>query len=290
MNPSLTMPNSVGGIPSGTSVADLNGDSLKDILNDMLFPTVNPTYEDENNIFVENADLFYEVGAIFNISFTATFDRGRILVSNNYQDDLAGPPNSFFYTDPSANTLLVDVSTSISPNIQVISNYKALLGVNSWTNRIAYDQGPQPYDNKGNPKDNPLPAGITAIKTVSFEGVYPIFATTNNINTLTKQSLISMSVSQTPEYNLVAETGGGKQAFQISNKWTGIPNSKPLIGIETYNSFSGQWEYQGGNAPASLLAWTTTSDTQIIQGVSENYTQYTYNRPDRSSIRIRLRF
>jgi len=38
LDPSLAMPSSVGGIPAGTLVYDLQGDSVTSILNDLLFP------------------------------------------------------------------------------------------------------------------------------------------------------------------------------------------------------------------------------------------------------------
>ena len=66
--------------------------------------------------------------------------------------------------------------------------------------------------------------------------------------------------------------------------------SRPLLGIQTYNAFTMNWEYEGGNAAQSLLRWTTSSVQETIQGNSINYTRYTYNSTDRSSIQIRLIF
>lgn len=288
LNPTLEMPQSVGGIPAGTTVAELDGDSVKEILNDLLFPTVEPTYQNPNNSFTENAAAYYEVNDTTSISFTATLDRGQILLNGSFQDFRSGPPNSYFYTDPSANSYgPVDVSTSVNPDVQTPGTYLVTQGIQTWTSRIAYDQGPQPLDNKGAPTGSPWPAGTTNSKSVSLEGVYPLFATTVDINTLTKQNLISMSTSVTPGYTLVAETGGAKQQFEIPDKWTDI---NPLVGVQTYNSFAGAWEFQGGSASASLTSWTTTPTSQTIQGVNENYTLYTYNGVDRGSIEIRLIF
>lgn len=44
LDPTLSMPNSVGGIPAGTLVSDLSGDTIVQILDDLFFPTVLPTY------------------------------------------------------------------------------------------------------------------------------------------------------------------------------------------------------------------------------------------------------
>jgi hypothetical protein len=44
LDPTLTMPSSVGGIPAGTAVSDLSGDTLVGLIDDLLFPVVLPTY------------------------------------------------------------------------------------------------------------------------------------------------------------------------------------------------------------------------------------------------------
>jgi len=44
LDPTLAMPNSVGGIVSGTTAGSLSSLNLVQIFNDILFPTVNPTY------------------------------------------------------------------------------------------------------------------------------------------------------------------------------------------------------------------------------------------------------
>jgi hypothetical protein len=44
LDPSLSMPNTVGGIASGTTAGTLSGLNLVQLFDDLLFPTVNPTY------------------------------------------------------------------------------------------------------------------------------------------------------------------------------------------------------------------------------------------------------
>jgi hypothetical protein len=88
--------------------------------------------------------------------------------------------------------------------------------------------------------------------------------------------------------NLVPETGGDKQKIDIPDKWLSQP--RPLVGIQQYNTVSASWEYPGGNAASSLLLWNISTNTHTIAGISENYTQYTYNGTDRSSTQIRLIF
>ena len=108
--------------------------------------------------------------------------------------------------------------------------------------------------------------------STSFEGVYPLFATTSNITTLTQQTLVSMLTGNNISMTLVAETGGNKQKFEIPTAWTGAPTNKPLLGILTYNSVSGNYEYQGGlNLPSTIAAdrrisltyWTIFAEASV---------------------------
>ena len=299
LDPSLAMPNTVGGIPAGTTVYDLQGDSLRSILNDLLFPTVNPTYVAPSGSFNDNVANLQEIGAMINPQFTASFSRGQILVSGNFQDYRSGLPNQYVFTDASANTLLIDASSTSLSNIQTVNNYLVKIGTQSFTSRIYYDAGPQPYDNKGNPYGTPLSAGSVGPYSTSFEGVYPLFATTSNITTLTQQTLVSMLTGNNISMTLVAETGGNKQKFEIPTAWTGAPTNKPLLGILTYNSVSGNYEYQGGlNLPSTIAAdreisltyWTIFAVTESVQGNTINYTRYEYNGTDRGSVQIRLVF
>lgn len=290
LDPSLAMPNTVGGIPAGTTVYDLQGDSLRSILNDLLFPTVNPTYVAPSGSFNDNVANLQEIGAMINPQFTASFIRGQILVSGNFQDYRSGLPNQYVFTDVSANTLLIDVSSSSLSNIQTVNNYLVKIGSQSFTSTIYYDAGPQPYDNKGNPYGTPLSAGSVGPYSTSFEGVYPLFATTSNITTLTQQTLVSMLSGNNISMTLVAETGGNKQKFEIPTSWTGAPTNRPLVGVQQYNTFSSQWDTPGGSLAASLTLWSTSSVTESVQGNIINYTRYEYNGTDRGSVQIRLVF
>ena len=289
LDPSLAMPEDVGGIPAGTTVNDLKGDTLISMWDNLLFPTTYPTLTGPSGSFAMNpTTTLYEVGDTATLTFTSTLNRGSI--NPQYNADSAfrsGPPNYYNFS----GTGLIDVASSANPYIHPAIDVSIIQGNQSWSVQISYDEGVQPFDNKGNPYDSSLAAGtLSATPTRTIEGVYPLFGTTVNITTLTKQSLASMSASPAPTSSgmtLVPETGGNKQKFDIPDKWTAI---NPLVGVQQYNTFSSVWEYPGGSAAASLLVWTTSSTTHSIQAVTENYTRYTYNGVDRSTTQIRLIF
>jgi len=284
LDPSLSMPSTVGGITAGTLVNDLKGDTLIKMWDDLLFPTSYPTLTAPSGSFTMGpTTTLYEVGSNATLTFTTTLNRGSI--NPQYTADSpyrSGLPNNFDFT----GTGLTDASSSAIPYVHPAIDVSIVQGNQSWSAQIGYDEGVQPFDNKGNTYDSSLAAGtLSASPTRTIEGVYPIFATTINITTLTKQlPLVSMSASPAPSSSgmaLVTETGGSKQKFDVPDKWIAI---NPLTAIQQYNTVSSTWE------TISLATWITSSITQTIQGVVENYTRYTYNGVDRSSVQIRLIF
>lgn len=290
LDPSLTMPSAVGGIPAGTRVYDLQGDSLRTILNDLLFPTQYPTLTGPSaTIAVAPTTTLYEVSSNVSLIFTSTLNRGSISPQYNADSPYrSGVPNNFNFggTGPG----LVDISTSTNPYAAPSFDASIPLGSYTWNVVIGHDGGVQPFDSKGNTYDSSLGAGTVNSNTITITGVYPLFATTVSIGTMTKQSLVLMTTSGPITLSMVTESGGNKQAFEVPNAWIGAPTNNPLTGVRTYNTVSGQWEYQGGTAGTSLTYWTSSSTTETIQGQSINYTKYTYNSDDRSAVQIRLEF
>jgi hypothetical protein len=285
LDPSVAMPSTVGGIPAGTKVADLNGDTLSSLWDALLFPVAYPALNNPSGSFnVAPSTTLYEVSTNISLTFTAGFNRGSIspqyTASSPYR---SGLPNNYHFT----GTGLVDASSTALSYSPPAVNYYIKQGNQLWSTTISYDAGVQPYDSKGNVYNSPYPAGSLSGGTITIEGAYPLFGTTISINTLTKQPLLSMISANNIIFAMVAESGGNKQTFEIPNVWL---NSRPLVGIKTYNLLTQQFEYSGGSAAASKTFWTTSADTQIIQTYTIPYTKYTFNSVDRSAIQIQLVF
>ena len=104
----------------------------------------------------------------------------------------------------------------------------------------------------------------------------------------TKQSLQDMSTANNIQINLVSDSGGYKQTFEIPCAWLGAP-TRPLVGVCQFNTVS-WWEYPDGSAGTSLCLWTCSSANETVQGNSIGYCQYTYNGVDRSAVCIKLVF
>jgi len=276
----------VGGIIAGQSFFS-DAKSFAETMEAMFYPTINPTLVAPYNTFSDDADDLNIIGTIININFSSTFNRGAINIGSTFQNYRSGNVIGYNFNDPSNNTLLHDVSTSALLNVQTVNNYKVIQGVQTFSSQVHFAQGPQPLDNKGNAYSTPLPAGWTNFRLTTIEGVYPLYATSILINALSQQGLQSMITGNNIQMNLVPESGGYRQSFEVPIIWL---NSRPLLGIQTLNTMTMNWEYEGGTSSSSLSRWNTSSTSKNINGVIVNYRKYSYNSTERGAINIRLNF
>jgi len=284
LDSSIAMYSSVGGISSGTTAGDLYGTPMIHLWDNLLFPTVNPTFVNPLNSFSDNKGPLEIIGDPINITFISEFDKGSIYLGSVFQDYRSGNSSNYKYTDPSSNTLLVDISTAALSNTQTINGYIITIGYQDWTSQVDYLEGPQPYDSKGNLYDSSLSAGSTSINSLRIEGVHVIKASSVDITIDTSQALISMLTGNDIEISLVTETDGNKQSFMIPSQWETSPTNRPLIGVQTYNTISGSWEYQGGSITESLTFWDRSLSSNPV------YYEYIYNSDNRAATQIRLKF
>ena len=247
--------------------------TFTEMMNLMLYPTLYPTLTSPSHGFTLSTtpslpNTFREVGTVYTtlagstINLNSSFNRGSINPAYSTNGFRSGLPNAYNYSGPgSVPSPQSSTSTSNSTNTTV--SYTIVQGNNNWTSAVSYDAGQQPLDSAGNNFNSPLPAGTTSNLTRTLKGVFPTFATTVSISTLTKQDLQSMTVYE--QVSMVAETGGNKQIIDIPVAWSTI------TGLQQFNTFSGTWD------SINLSQFTVTSVTNVIQGNSVAYNRYTHN-------------
>lgn len=249
----------VGGIEAGTT---FNNTTFGEFVDALLYPELFPTLTAPSITFTSSETGFKEIGEILTeIQFTATFNRGSI----NPQYDSASPfrsglPNTYNYTGTGLPATVA--STSLSDG-QTVNNYEVLSGGQSWTMSVSYDAGVQPLGSKGTPFNSPLSAGTTSTVTRTITGVYPYFATTSDITTMTKRPLTSHG--STVETDMVGEGGGNKQSAEFPLVWGAITQ------IEQFNPFTNSWDI------ILLSSFTLTTITKTINGNPVDYRKYTHN-------------
>lgn len=248
----------VGGIPVGTPFSNF---TFKDFMDGAFYPELFGTLTAPSSTFTSNVTGFKEIGEVIAlISFTSAFNRGSI--NPQYQSASpyrSGLPNTYVYTGSGLSNF---ASTSLT-DAKSVSNYTVLTGANNWTGRVAYDAGVQPKGSKGTDFNTPLLAGQTGAVTRTITGVYPWFATTSAIDTLTKGSL-QAHASQVFT-SMVAEDGVNKQTFDLPQAWGAIS------ALAQYNTLSGQYD------TISLASFTRTNITKTINGSTVNYYHYVHN-------------
>ena len=236
--------------------------TFEEMMNRMLYPTLNPTLTNPSSAFVLSQSGFREINETTALSFSSTFNQGSInpqyTATSNKR---SGLPNTYNYTGTGVSN---NTSTSLSDS-ETVAAYTVLQGSQSWTGSVSYDAGVQPKDSVGGNFNSPLPAGTTSAITRTITGVYPPFATTSSLTTMTKQSLQSMTTYI--QVSMVTESGGGgaKQKIDIPNAWSTIS------GLQQFNTLSQTWD------TINLSTFTQSAVQQTIQGLSVNYTRYTHN-------------
>lgn len=270
----LEMPNAVGGIAKGTKLETLEGKSYNAILDDLLFPTVTPTYVAPSaSLALKNYDAIQEVGLLAPTSnnFTVGYNAGAINLNGVKQNNRGGDHNesisSIYYGGVVTNTTLPT---------------RVIEGNMSYTYRAVYTQGPQPKDNKGNDYQTPLASGSVDSSPVVVNGTYPWFATTSAPGTLTKQPLIawnstvgSMVAGGTVGFDLLPHTATARQQFKLPRQATSL---------EMYNTVAKAFEV------VALSEWAVATSEDEINGVNCTYYTYTYTGANRGSVKLIVKF
>lgn len=263
----------VGGISKGTTVSQLEGQTIDSIFDQMLFPTTYPTFTAPSaSISLKNYSSIVEVGvaAPTASNFTTSFSKGQITLNGSKQNDRSGnlkESSSFIYLG--GNTSNTTLPTTVS------------VGNTSYQYHAEYEAGPQPKDSKGNDYGSPLSAGSVNSSSVTVNGTYPWYASTSSAtssNPVVKQSLVSWNTTSgsmsTGNFE-VQPSGTLPQVFKLPRQ---------LNTLQMLNTVSGNME------TTSKSAYTETTETITINGTSRTYYVYTYNGATRGSVTLKATF
>lgn len=251
--------NALGGIPAGTTVAQLKNKTFSQLFDELIFPTVNPTFDAPTASLslksTSTTPTIQEVGTTGAsvpavASFNTGYNPGAIKIAGVKKQDRGGAldsANSFIYINntPTNKTFPTEI-----PEGSITYKYRA-----------AYQRGPQPLDSKGNNYQTPLPAGTVDSGAVTINGVYPYYTNKDNISAFAKLGLTTSNTLSAIKF--VAE-GPAKHTFKIPAKYT-------LTKVELLNTLSGKYENYG------VDKFTKTTENIKVQGKSISYAVYTRN-------------
>ena len=246
-----TVPVKIGGIEVGENFV-APGYTMQQMWDKLLYPELEgiltaPTLtmilkgDGDATITSNTSKPLYEIGAIIsNLYLDGVFDRGSIDPQYDSTSPFrSGLPNTWTFIGEGGLNDNFTPDTDISKTSSQI-NYTVPIGQKDWTGTIYYDAGVQPKTNKGNDFDSFLSAGDIGYAR-SIIGVYPVYATTVDHATLTKQALVNIAGPNKVTVSMVPDQGtqgGNKQTFQFASVYGDITL------IEQYNTVSETWQLQ----------------------------------------------
>lgn len=267
----LTTPNAVGGIAKGTKVQDLENKTYAELFDDLLFPTVNPTFTAPSaSIAWKNYATVQEVGSAGPTvdNFTVGYNAGAINLNGSKQANRGGSQDtadSFIYVNG-------DATNKTLPT-------KLTLGSTKFKYRAAFNEGPQPKNNKGGDYSSPLAAGTVDSGEISVNGTYPWYASTEAAGTLTKQSLVAWNTTagamSSGEFTVQPHTAAAPQMFKLPRK---------ASSLQMYNTVAKAFE------TVALSDWTETSASETINDNTQTYYTYSYKGDARGSVKLIVKF
>ena len=250
--------NALGGIPAGTTVAQLKNKTFSQLFDELIFPTVNPTFAPPIATLMlksTSTPTIQEVGTTgasvpVITSFATAYSPGDIKIAGVKKQNRGGAfkvNESFIYinNDPNNKKFPIEI-----PEGSIIYKYRA-----------AYAQGPQPLDSKGNNYQTPLPAGTVDSIALTVNGVYPYFTNKDNNEAFAKLALTTSNTLSDVKFK--AE-GPNKHTFKLPVKYT-------LTKVELLNTLSGKYENYGADK------FTKTTENIKVQGKQVEYAVYTRN-------------
>lgn len=285
---SLVVPQTIGGINKGTKVSDLEGSTISQMFDNLLFPEVQPTIQ-APSATIHFKDTFssnsvYEVGATAPIAanFNTSFNRGTCTVVGQADKNRAGnldSGNSFIYYGGNTSTKALPA--------------KVTLGTMQYNYHAAYAQGDTLVTSKGNKASvtpNPLPAGSVNSSNLTIFGTYPYYCNGQSASSSSGDSNFPTSATpdtKLPLYKWTDTLVGAKFASEAA---TGTrmqfmySNRKKVTKVEFYNSISGKWE----TFDTSNYNDKSGIKTYSVQGTNETYNILTTTGPLSGSVQYRF--
>lgn len=285
---SLVVPQTIGGINEGTKVSDLEGSTISQMFDNLLFPEVQPTIQ-APSATINFKDTFssngvYEVGTTAPIAanFNTSFNRGTCTVVGQANKNRAGnldSGNSFIYYGGNTSTKTLPAEVT--------------LGTMQYNYHAAYAQGDTLVTSKGNKASvtpNPLPADSVNSSNLTIFGTYPYYCNGQSASSSSGDSNFPTSATpdtKLPLYKWTDTLVGAKFASEAA---TGTrmqfmySNRKKVTKVEFYNSISGKWETfdtSNYNAKSGIKTYS-------VQGTNETYNILTTTGPLSGSVQYRF--
>lgn len=268
------VPVKIGNIAAGTKVSDLKKKTVSEILDDIIFPEIQPevtapratiTFSDPGEY--SNGKIF-EVGSVAPKEFVTDFFKGKSIVVGLRPQKRSGE-----VIEDNLTGILCNGENSLPAEIK--------LGKMEYQYQVHYDKGPEILTSKGVPSTvivpNPLPEGTVKSNSLILYGTYPYIS--NGESASAEYQELSLPVvmgsnTKLPLQRWDDKTVGVMFASEASNDQRikfRFHESKKITKVEFFNTIGGTWTvFNDSN-------WQVTADPdeKIIQGHRLNYKVFT---------------
>ena len=210
----ITTTKNVGGVNSGIFIE--KNTLLNELLRNILSPTLNPTLTSPSaTMRIDIQSRLFEVGSTSQVTFTIDFNRGSInpqyASESPYRAGVALGYKLNGGASNGTNTITSDVCLK-DENDNDIAGFVTFVG------SVEYASGVQPKNSNGQNFSEPLESGSVNTNEITFEFVYPIYASTITSGTMSKQALVSKNKGYV-ELDFAPQDETDRYTFELPSNW-----------------------------------------------------------------------
>jgi hypothetical protein len=292
LDPTLAVPTAVGGIPAGTTVSQLTGKTVVELFNDLLFPTVEPTYTIPTITMTGVASQTLEAGTTYAPNISVYGDKNdaglytqlRILRNSSplfidttlTESNITDIAAQFGYTDPNNPNHRYTISPTPYSESYVLPS-----GASASTTYYGdgnYNSGLRKLDNKGNTDASAYVLRVTTGPQLSGN----TFATSTY--TITSIFPYFWGISDTlPDVNTIAAAISGNTATKVVAAATttlSIPytTTEHYIWVAYQNSYTSKTRWYRTELDQGLMngSFMTAAATNTVNSPDGYWTGITF--------------
>lgn len=264
LDPTVATVEKLGGIAAGTTVNSLNGKTYNELFDELIFPTVNPTFTAPSaTIALKSYSAAQEVGAAAPTAatnFTTTFNAGAINLAGKKQNNRAGAQ------DMEASKIVYGTS-----KVDTLPE-KVVVGAMDYYYRAAYAAGPQPKDSKGNNYSTPLAAGSVDSAKVTVTGYRPAYSGLVTTSTITEAVIKGMTKTISAKKTIKVSGPIAEQYICFA-----APAGWSVANIKDSNNFDVTSSYTTSTVSVTGLDGTAVTYTVYLSGKMTQPSTYYVN-------------
>lgn len=308
LSPTLEMDTTVGGIEAGTTVSDLTGKTLVQMFNDLLFPTILPTYTSPTITLNGLNTKTKEVGSTENINVTAysikndagDYTNLRIRTGTTSADvevvtDNSPTPSSttdlspqFGFENPN-NPNSAFTSTSLTYTLTVPEPPFGTSSTVRYDSIGDYSVGLPIKDNKGdNTTSSPISSGTNESTDRVITGIYPYFWGVSSTEP-TPSSIASTINNGEANKVLLQANGTITITFEATEEYLWFAHLSSYSTKSTWYVAEGNEGNIGSGSDLFGAVSTTSVDSPENYWTGINFKMYVSNYPTTTAGSMQLR-